>query len=108
MSTVLYNHMSQPKFKISRDILQSLYWNSSHSSQTGCNRSAIVVGFFRYTASFKWPHKKKSHGLRSVGLTGLRTSFIYINMMLQHHLLVKFCTSKNLTKNIPDFTDLYS
>ncbi|GBN23846.1 hypothetical protein AVEN_83937-1 [Araneus ventricosus] len=29
MSTILCNHMSQPKYKISGDILQSLYWNNS-------------------------------------------------------------------------------
>ncbi|GBL76895.1 hypothetical protein AVEN_12576-1 [Araneus ventricosus] len=71
----------------------SLYWNSSNSSQTVCTRSAIVVRFSRYTASFKWSNKK-SHGLRSAELTGLRTCLIYSNMMLQCHLSVKFYITK--------------
>ncbi|GBM95151.1 hypothetical protein AVEN_17584-1 [Araneus ventricosus] len=77
----LCNHMSQPKYKINGDILQNLYWNSSHSSQTGCIRAAIAIGFFLYTAS-QVTHKKKSHGLGSGKLTGLRACLIYSNMML--------------------------
>ncbi|GBO26349.1 hypothetical protein AVEN_96843-1 [Araneus ventricosus] len=90
MSTVLCNHMSQSMYKISGDMNHCLYWNSSHSSQTGCTMSAIVVGFSRYIASFKWPHKKKSHGSRSGGLTGPSACLIYSNMMLQRHLLMKY------------------
>lgn len=64
-STVHFNQMFQSKYKISDNILQSLYWKGFLFITVFLQQICSCVDFRRYTESFKRLYMNKSHGLKS-------------------------------------------